>query len=179
MLDLSFEIISETNINIEYLYGTEKFTLNIFQKDGYWMIHPFNGILLYNLELCKNVFIELFKNKNFQVMLAKQDILLSSLRTSIDLESRNQLDDPYKGEDFKDSTNRISEYQDYIDNNSIPDILEQEVHMLDQKIGFFNKILEKLFLNNYGPGDYEFDKIQAIVHAYKEAKVKIASHANK
>jgi hypothetical protein len=172
MIDFSFEVISDTNINIEYLYGDEKFIFNIYLKHDCWTIHPFNGILLQNRELCKIVLIELFKNKNFQIMLAKENILLSSLGTSIDLDHPETTD---RSDSVNDRTDRLSEHQDYIDSNSITDILQQEVQMIDKKIVIFNKLLEKMFMGNYGPGDYEFDKIQSLVHIYKDVQEKMDS----
>jgi hypothetical protein len=87
MIEFSFEVIDRTSINVEYQYGSEKFILNLFNRNGVWTIHPFDGILLHNRELCRHVMIDLFKNKYFQIMLAKEDIRLSELRTSIDLDT--------------------------------------------------------------------------------------------
>ncbi|AJS60177.1 hypothetical protein [Paenibacillus sp. IHBB 10380] len=176
MIDFSFEIISDTNINMEYQYGSETFKLNIYLKHGCWTIHPFDGILLQNRELCRVVMIDLFKNKSFQIMLAKENILLSSLRTSIDLDpSKQDQDEPtHSRESVNDRINRTSDYNGYVDqNSSLRDVFEQEVRLCDEKMDMFNDILKQMFMDNYGPGNDEFDKIQALVRTYKETQGKI------
>lgn len=85
MLEFSFEIIDESKINIVYQYGSSSFNFNLFFNYGVWTLHPFDGILLQNKEMCRLIVTDLFKNKDFHVMLARENILLSTLRTSIDL----------------------------------------------------------------------------------------------
>lgn len=174
MIDFSFEIISDTNINMEYLYGSEIFKLNIYLKHGDWTIHPFDGILLQNRELCRIVMMDLFKNKSFQIMLAKENILLSSLRTSIDLDPSGEDEPTHSRESDNDRFNRTSDYEGYVDrNSSLQDVIGHEVKFCDEKIALFNDILKEMFMDDYGPGDVEFDKIQEIVRTYKETREKI------
>jgi hypothetical protein len=45
MEEFQYENISYSTININYNYGGEFFTLNLYQKDGVWIIHPFEGKL--------------------------------------------------------------------------------------------------------------------------------------
>jgi hypothetical protein len=172
MTEFSFEVINETNINIEYVYGTEKFILNLFLRQGSWTIHPFDGILLYNRELCRNVMIDLFKNKHFQTMLAKENIFLSSLRTSIDLDPSSQ---PPESINNRGGLDRSGDLQDYIEYNDITDILMQEKHFVEERLGIFKDILHKMFQDNYGPNDKEFNTIQELVRAYNETLARINS----
>ena len=74
MLDFSFEMLDQHTINVEYVFGSEKFIFNLFYSNDNWTIHPFDGILLKNRDLCRSVMSDLFQNKSFQIMLAKENI---------------------------------------------------------------------------------------------------------
>ncbi len=51
---------------------------------------PFDGMLIRNKDMCQLVINELLKNKYFHVMCAKENILLSELRTTVDLSNRTE-----------------------------------------------------------------------------------------
>ncbi|MDR6554992.1 hypothetical protein [Paenibacillus qinlingensis] len=174
MLEFSFEIMSESNINIEYVYGSEMFKLNLFLKNGYWTIHPFDGMLLQNRELCKLVIIDLFKNKYFQIMLAKENIALSSLRTSIELDPSHERQESNpaerRGGRWQDP---VDETEEFIGNHSIEEIIQIEHDALEQRVTFYADLLKKMFMDNYGPGDHEFDKVQSLVRILKESQAKM------
>jgi hypothetical protein len=176
MLEFSFEIMSESNINMEYVYGSELFKLNLFLKQGNWTIHPFDAILLQNRELCKLVIIDLFKNKYFQIMLAKENIAFSSLRTSIDLEQSRESErvNPAerRGGQRSDSI-EVDDAEEFIGNHSIEEIIQFEYDLLEQRVTFYAGLLKKMFMDNYGPGDDEFDKVQSLLRIYKESQDKI------
>jgi len=176
MNEFSFEIMSDTNINMEYVYGSETFIFNLFLRDGVWTIHPFDGILIQNKELCRIVMGELLRNKYFQIMLAKEDILLSEVRTSIDLSLHTERE---SGIDRTSNRNRINpSLEDYIANNTIESIFSDEVHLLDTRITFFGELLKEMFMDDLGPGDPDFDMIQGLVRSYKDAKENILSLVN-
>lgn len=180
MLEFSFELISDTNINMEYIYGSELFKLNLFLKNGYWTIHPFDGILLKNRELCRLVILDLFKNKYFQIMLAKQNIAMSSLRTSIDLEPSREPEGvnpaERRGSQWNDPAQETEE--EFIGNHSIEEIIRIEHNLIEQRVTFYAGLLKKMFMDNYGPGDDEFDKVQSLVRIYKESQEKMNGLAN-
>jgi hypothetical protein len=179
MLEFSFEIMSDSNINIEYIYGSELFKLNLFLKNGYWTIHPFDGMLLQNRELCKLVIIDLFKNKYFQIMLAKENIALSSLRTSIELEPSREPEESNpaerRGGRWEDPTDKTEEF---IGNHSIEEIIQIEHDLLEKRVTFYADLLKKMFMDNYGPGDDEFDKVQSLVRIFKESQGKMIELTN-
>lgn len=172
MIEFSFEIISNTNINLEYRYGGESFVFNLFLKNEEWTLHPFDGILLQNRELCKLVIIDLFKNKYFQIMLAKENISLTNLKTSIELEpSRNT--EVINASESRGGRIKEEDIEEFVENNSIQDILQLECDLIEKRINFYSDLLKKMFIDNYGPGDYEFDKVQSLVRVYKETQEKI------
>jgi hypothetical protein len=172
MIEFSFEIISNTNINMEYIYGSETFIFNLFFKNGEWTLHPFDGILLQNRDLCKLVIIDLFKNKYFQIMLAKENIPIMNLRTSIELEpARN--DEVINASERRGRRLKDEDIEEFIGNNSIQDILKIESDAIEKKIIFYSDLLKKMFMDNYGSGDGEFDKVQSLVRVYKETQEKI------
>lgn len=72
MLEFTFEIIDEAKINIQYKYGSQFFNFNLFCSNGEWKLHPFDGILIENREMCRLVVSDLLQNKDFHVMLAKE-----------------------------------------------------------------------------------------------------------
>ncbi|MBD3917576.1 hypothetical protein H8B09_02320 [Paenibacillus sp. PR3] len=180
MIPFSFEIVNDSTINIEYVFGSEKFVLNLFLRQGVWTIHPFDGMLLGNRDLCRSVIADLLRNKDFQIMLAKQGIALSSLRTTIDLDqsspeyevrSRREPEpevDPEPGS--------IDDIREFIEYNTIDDIIDLELTQLDRKIAFYGEILKYIFMQNLGPGDPEFDKIQSLQRTFKETRERIAGH---
>lgn len=191
MLEFSYEIINEDTINIEYVYGSENFILNLFQKDSTWTLHPFDAILISNKELCRNVVAELIKNKYFQIMLAKEQIMLSGIRTTINLQEdmddnhityRNGHRREYRNDewnDYKDSSKISDEsklatdVRELIEYNSFEDILTKELNEVEQKITLYGKVLEEMFMADYLPGNQEFDRVLALVNIYKEMKKKL------
>jgi len=180
MIPFSFEIVNESTINIEYAYGSEKFVLNLFLRQGVWTIHPFDGMLLGNRDLCRSVIADLLRNKDFQIMLAKQDIAMSSLRTTIDLEqSSSEYEARSRREpelDLDPEPGSIDDIQAFIEYNTIDDIIELELTQMDRKIAFYAEILKYIFMQNLGPGDPEFDKIQSLQRTFKETRERIAGH---
>ncbi|BBH22888.1 hypothetical protein Back11_42330 [Paenibacillus baekrokdamisoli] len=163
MLEFSFEIVDDSKINIQYKYGSAMFAFNLFLSQGVWTLHPFDGILLQNKEMCSLVVAELFKNKDYQVMLARENILFSSLRTSIDLQPAQDI-----------GTRKVSDHQpsdeitDFVESHSFEDILNLEIDQLQQRIDFFQDILHRMFMDGYGPGDTDFKNVQELVRTYKE-----------
>jgi hypothetical protein len=68
--------------------------------------------------------------------------------------------------------------QDFIESNSIADIFSNESELIMQRITMFKEILQKMFMDNYGPGDREFDQIQELVRVYNDAYSRINSLAD-
>lgn len=180
MIPFSFEIVNDSTINIEYVFGSEKFVLNLFLRQGVWTIHPFDGMLLGNRDLCRSVIADLLRNKDFQIMLAKQGIALSSLRTTIDLEqSASEYDGRSRREpepEVEPEPGSIDDIREFIEYNTIDDIIDLELTQLDNKIAFYGEILKYIFMQNLGPGDPEFDKIQSLQRTFKETRERIARH---
>lgn len=90
-MDFTFEILDPTTINVRFNYGGEWFEFNLYSKQNQWILHPFDASLLGNPDMCRLVVADLLAHKPFQVMLAKERIMLSQLRTSIDV-SGNRYD---------------------------------------------------------------------------------------
>ncbi|MNI03408.1 hypothetical protein D3C73_563100 [compost metagenome] len=173
MLDFTFEIMDEDTINIRILYASEWFTFNIYQRDQAWTLHPFDGMLIQNKDMCRLVVSDLFKNKNFHVMCAKENIRLSELRTTINLEPEVETDPPVRTRDSRRSGEPSSDIQAYIDEHSLEDIIEIEKETIQSRVAFYKKILENMFMQGYGPADKEFIRIQAIVNIWTEAYNKL------
>lgn len=175
MLDFTFEIIDGNTINIRTLYGTEWFTFNLYNNHGNWTLHPFEGILLQNKEMCRLVVGELVKNKNFHVLCAKENIVMSSIRTSINL-------DPHTEERESVQSDRLSDAPDHLDDfiasHTMEEVLELEMNFVEERIQLYSGILQKMFLQHYGPGDPDFDKVQMLQRIYKEAHGKLTELCN-
>lgn len=182
MIPFSFEILNESTINIEYVFGSEKFIMNLFLRNGVWTIHPFDGILLGNRDLCRSVIADLLHNKDFQIMLAKQGIALSSLRTTINLDNSAEESDIHTRRDpdgeSESEHGSIDDIKEFIEYNTIDDIIDLELSQLDKKIAFYGEILKYIFMQNLGPGDEEFDRIQSLQRTFKETREKIAGHTD-
>ncbi|MNR06774.1 hypothetical protein D3C85_1228630 [compost metagenome] len=111
-------------------------------------------------------------------MLAKENIAFSSIRTSIDL-------DPSAGAEREPETvnpaerrggqwqDPVDEIEDFVGNHSIEEIIQIEHDVLEQRVTFYGDLLKKMFMDNYGPGDHEFDKVQTLVRVFKEAQGKM------
>lgn len=177
MVEFSFEIIDDSKINIQYQYGSALFTFNLFLNQGVWTLHPFDGILLQNKDMCSLVVAELFKNKDYHVMLARENILLSELRTSIDLqpspEDRRSAIPVPKPE--PDDHRPSDEMTDFIEAHSFNDVLNIEQDQVQQRIDFFQEILHRMFMDGYGPEDADFIHVQAVVRVYKETIERLRS----
>lgn len=175
MLEFSFEIIDETKINIQYKYGSQFFNFNLFWSNGNWTLHPFDGILIENREMCSLIVADLLKNKDFHVMLAKEKIMLSQLRTTVNL----QPEDP---EEFE-INHRMDDrsYQDddslmsYIENHSFEEILQLEQQQIHARVEFFQQIIQRMFMEGIGPEDADFGKVQSIIRIYKDTFEKLGN----
>ncbi|SFE85086.1 hypothetical protein SAMN04487969_10822 [Paenibacillus algorifonticola] len=183
MLDFSFEMLDEHTINVEYVFGSEKFIFNLFYSNDNWTIHPFDGILLKNRDLCRSVMSDLFQNKSFQIMLAKENIILSSIRSSVNLnpyEEEEPMPEPERlrgeryGGDGGGGRAERSELDDFINSHTLGEILELERSFIEERTTLFKSVLQKMFMDGLGPGDSEFNQIQELVKAYKRADEDIA-----
>lgn len=167
MLEFSFEIIDETKINIQYKYGSQFFNFNLFWSTGNWTLHPFDGILIENREMCSLIVADLLKNKDFHVMLAKEKIVLSRLRTTVNLQ-------PDDSEEFEvnpridDRSSQGDELMGYIENHSFEEVLELEQQQMQARVDFFQEIIQRMFMEGIGPEDPDFRKVQSIIRIYKD-----------
>ncbi|MFC5653155.1 hypothetical protein ACFPYJ_29395 [Paenibacillus solisilvae] len=168
MVEFTFEIMDDSKINIQYQYGSAWFTFNLFLNQGVWTLHPFDGILLQNKDMCSLVIAELFKNKDYHVMLARENIPLSELRTSIDMQSpqeRRRIRTERKPEPDHGPSDEMT---DFIEAHSFNDVLNLELDQVQQRVAFFQEILHRMFMDGYGPEDTDFTRVQALVKVYKE-----------
>jgi hypothetical protein len=187
-LDFTFEILDPATINVRLNYGGEWFEFNLFHRDNQWILHPFDATLLGNPDMCRLVITDLLANKPFQVMLAKERIMLSSLRTSVDVsgaEVRERDRDRGRGPrprydsdiDLDIEVEADEEDEDSVDrwirSHSFGEILTQEVQMVEQRLELYNALLQKMFYQGLAPGNEEFDKVQEITRTYKEAVSRI------
>jgi len=166
-LDFSFEILDPSTINIRFNYGGAWFEFNLFYEQEQWILHPYDASLLGNPEMCRLVIADLLANKTFQVMLAKERILLSKLRTSVDV-SGDQLE-RISGERFDKEPEPEDELDRWIQNHTFEEIVQQERQGLEERLKLYQSMLQKMFYENLGPGDEEFDKVQEITRIYKDA----------
>lgn len=56
-----------------------------------------------------------------------------------------------------------------IRNHTFDEILAQELQVVEERLQLFNTLLQKMFYENLGPGNLEFDKVQEITRIYKDA----------
>jgi len=177
MLDFSFEVLNEHNIAIEYKYGSEFFTFNLYFKLGVWTLHPFQGVLLQNKDMCRLVVSDLLKHKEFHIMLIKQHIPISAIRTSIDLDpgegrAENRVRAELDAEPGPGAADDI-DVDDFIASHTLDELIEQEKLWLEERIVLYKDILQKMFLDGYGPEDEDFAKMQTILRAYTDTADKL------
>lgn len=172
MLDFTFEIVDESTINTRILYANEWFTFNIYEKDHIWTLHPFDGMLIRNKDMCQLVINELLKNKYFHVMCAKENILLSELRTTVDLSHRTSPSIPPPREDRLDEE-LPEDVQSFMDHHTLEEIIDFEKEIVQKRMSFYKQMLEAMFMQGAGPADQEFVKIQSIFVIWKEAYEKL------
>ncbi|GGF83799.1 hypothetical protein GCM10010912_31200 [Paenibacillus albidus] len=162
-----YQIISPTAINLKYEYGGEYFTFNLFRKDEVWILHPFDGILLGNQAMCVLVVQDLFTNKAFQVMLAKENILFSNLRSSVDLDHPNiPIAASNDRESYEDPDDDLMAF---VQQHTIEEVIAYEHDLVKQRVAFYKDILQRMFMDDLGPSDREFQKVQEIVRIYEDA----------
>lgn len=173
-MDFTYEILDPSTINVRLNYGGEWFEFNLFYKENQWILHPFDATLLGNPDMCRLVVADLLANKPFQVMLAKERILLSTLRTSVDVSGpsdRGRGPAPDRRYDHDvDSEDTVDQW---IRSHTFEEILTQEVQTVEQRLELYNALLQKMFYQDLGPGNEEFDKVQEITRIYKDAANRI------
>ncbi|MEV5026811.1 hypothetical protein [Paenibacillus sp. LPE1-1-1.1] len=185
-MEFTYEIISETNINIRFIYGGEWFTFNLFNREGQWVLHPFDSSLIRNKDMSRLVITDLIQHRPFQVMLAKEGIILSELNTSIPLGKEPEFEEEYeelprigRGSDrMFDEQRGPSNHEDVdidqlIEENELEDLIRLELGLIEARQNMYNQILHRMFMADLGPTDPEFQKIQQIVKAYGEAKSRL------
>jgi hypothetical protein len=178
-LDFTFEILDSSTINIQFNYGGAWFEFNLFHKEDQWVLHPYDGNLLGNPDMCRLVIADLLANKPFQVLLAKERIMLSRLRTSVDVSGDREIRHDRAGGGRPDididlDSGGTDELEDWIRGNSFEEILSQELQGIEGRQQLFNSLLQKMFYENLGPGDEEFDKVQEIARIYKDTAGRIS-----
>lgn len=186
-MEFTFEIISESNINVRYIYGGEWFTFNLFNREGQWVLHPFDSSLIRNKDMSRLVIADLLQHKPFQVMLAKEGIILSELNTSIPLGREEE--ETVRYEDLPrldrqsdiiiDKPNDVIspsiDIDELIEENELVDLIRMEIQLIESRQNIYNQVLHRMFMANLGPSDVEFQKIQQVVKAYGEAKTRLQS----
>jgi hypothetical protein len=184
-LEFTYEIISESNINVRFIYGGEWFTFNLFNRDHQWVLHPFDSSLIRNKDMSRLVIADLLQHKPFQVMLAKEGIILSELNTTIPLGQNQEAEAEYeelpridRGSDWIFDEQRPSspiefDIDQLIDENELEDLVQLEVQLIEARQNMYNQILHRMFMADLGPTDPEFQKVQQIVKAYGEAKTRL------
>lgn len=162
-----YELTSETAINLRYEYGGEYFTFNLFRDDSGWVLHPFDGMLLRNQAMCTLVAQELFKHKPFQVMLAKEGILFTDIRSTVNLDNVSA---PVAARNERESRgNPADDLMEFVQRHSIEEVIDYECKLVGSRISFYQEILQRMFMDNLGPSDPEFQKIQDIVRIYEQS----------
>lgn len=174
MEDFSYSQPTETSYNIKFMYGGEPFNFNLFLKNGSWILHPFDGILLGNQQMCSLVMNELFKYKPFQVMLAKQRISFSEIRSSIELESVDEPISIFRDQDQFKSNSQRDENMDFVEQNTVEEVIQIECDFIRERRDFHQKILERMFMDNLSPSDHEFVIIQKIAKIYNQAEMQMS-----
>ncbi|WP_379133776.1 hypothetical protein [Paenibacillus sp. sgz500958] len=168
-----YEITSETAINLKYEYGGEYFTFSLYRDDRGWVLHPFDGILLRNQTMCALVVQELFKHKPFQVMLAKEGILFSNILSTVNLDNVNT---PIASRNEREpQDNPADDLMDFVQQHTIEEVIDYECSIINSRISFYKEILQRMFMDNLGPSDPEFQKVQDIVRIYEQALDRLSS----
>ncbi|MFF2482412.1 hypothetical protein [Paenibacillus sp. NPDC058071] len=183
-MEFTYEIISESNINIRYVYGGEWFTFDLFYRDQQWVLHPFDASLIRNRDMSRLVIADLLQHRPFQVMLAKEGIILSELSTSISLAQQEVEYEELPHPRLDRRSGRLWDDEPFppapsididrlIQENELEDLIRIEIELIETRQQVYNQILHRMFMAELGPADPEFQKIQQIVKFYGEAKTKL------
>lgn len=168
MLEFEFEVLSGEQIHLRYVYGGEWFTFNLFRQQEAWIIHPFDGILIGNKEMCRLVLTELFANKPFQVALAKEGIRLSTIRTSIDLATEEE-EPAFEAMEDRTTDTRPASLEAFIREHSMEEVIQFETSLLAKRAQAYLDILQRMFMEGMEPTHPEFIAVQKIVRIFDEA----------
>lgn len=107
-------------------------------------------------------------------MLAKEKIVLSRLRTTVNLQ-------PDDSEEFEvnpridDRSSQGDELMGYIENHSFEEVLELEQQQMQARVDFFQEIIQRMFMEGIGPEDPDFRKVQSIIRIYKDTFDKLGN----
>jgi hypothetical protein len=170
--DFKYELKTDSSINIRYNYGEEWFTFTLYRREQFWIIHPFEGILIRNTDICRLVMAELFQNKRFQVMLAKENILLSTIRSSIDLEDNDRL---IAIDDLDRLGHDEDELDEFIQGHTWDELVQYEQELIEGRIAIYKEILQRMFMQDVSPDDQEFRNVQSVIRIYEEAHRQLSS----
>ncbi|MFC4598491.1 hypothetical protein [Cohnella hongkongensis] len=168
-MDFSFEILDSSTINIRFNYGGTWFEFNLFLQQEQWILHPYDASLLGNPEMCRLVVADLLANKAFQVMLAKERILLSNLRTSVDVSGDRLERIPSERSGRGPEPEPADDLDRWIQSHSFEEIVRQEQQGLQERLQLYQTLLQRMFYENMGPGEEEFDKVQEMTRIFKDA----------
>lgn len=168
-----YELTSETAINLKYEYGGEYFTFSLHRDERGWVLHPFDGMLLRDQTMCTLVVQELFKHKPFQVMLAKEGIILSNIRSTVNLDNVNT---PMAARNEREpQDNPADDLLEFVQQHTVEEVIDYECGLTLSRISFYKEILQRMFMDNLGPSDEEFQKVQDIVRIYEHALERLSS----
>lgn len=93
--------------------------------------------MIQNREICSLIVSELLRNKDFHVMLAKEKIILSQLRTSVNLQ-QDESDEWVADRRNADYSSHDDELIDYIGNHSFEDMLQLEQEKIEARVQLFH-----------------------------------------
>ncbi|MFD2876658.1 hypothetical protein ACFTAO_12910 [Paenibacillus rhizoplanae] len=114
--------------------GGEYFTFNLFRDDSGWVLHPFDGMLLRNQAMCTLVAQELFKHKPFQVMLAKEGILFTDIRSTVNLDNVNA---PVAARNEREPRGNLADdLMEFVQQHSIEEVIDYECKLVGSRISF-------------------------------------------
>ncbi|WP_270165733.1 hypothetical protein [Paenibacillus sp. SYP-B4298] len=173
MQEFEYELKTDNSINLRYYYGDEWFTFTLYRSEQHWILHPFEGMLIRNADICRLVMTELFQNKRFQVMLARENIILASIRSSVDLEP----EDGYMGVDDRSGGQEHDgdELDQWIQYHTWDEMVQFEKDLIEERLTVYKEILRRMFMQDMSPADEEFRNVQQMIRTYEEAHQQLSS----
>lgn len=99
-------------------------------------------------------------------MLAKEGILFTDIRSTVNLDNVNA---PVAARNEREPRgNPADDLMEFVQQHSIEEVIDYEGKLVGSRISFYKEILQRMFMDNLGPSDPEFQKIQDIVRIYEQ-----------
>lgn len=97
----------------------------------------------------------------------------SDIRSTVNLENVNT---PIAARNERESHDSpADDMMDFVEQHTVEEVIDYECGLIGSRISFYKEILQRMFMDNLGPSDPEFQKVQDIVRIYEHSLEKLSS----